>query len=302
MKNQQRLRVFVAVALARSITRAAETLEISQPAVSRHIRLLENSLGCALFRRHGRGIELTHDGQRLLDVAAPALSRIDAICGQLKLSSQSVSGRLTIASVHTLNQYFLVPLLTEVLKTYPDLSINLLERSSLDVGNLVERGLADIGLAYDSMVTGDNLRITRLHDETMQVFHAPSMEDEITQFLDSAGRIDLAPDIKIIIPPSGYALRQLMDLRMGARARHVLQVETVDMMLQSARAGLGVCVLPKNLPPDMIEERGLVRKDITAPDMTRTVVLIMRPESETIPAVAHTANAFAEAALNLKDK
>ena len=67
--NLHHLKVFLAVAQAGSVSRGAETLHISQPAVTREIRDLEASLGLALFDRHPRGVKPTEGGQRLLQFA-----------------------------------------------------------------------------------------------------------------------------------------------------------------------------------------------------------------------------------------
>ncbi len=68
------LRTFVAVARERSITRASELLHLSQPAVSAHIKAIEDALGLTLFERTSRGMSLTRDGERLLAKAEQTLA------------------------------------------------------------------------------------------------------------------------------------------------------------------------------------------------------------------------------------
>jgi len=302
MDREARLKVFAAAAIAKSITKAAERLDISQPAVSRHIKLLEEDLGCALFRRHGRGIELTYNGERLFDVVNPALNRIDAMVGQLQLSAKSVTGQLRIASVHTLNTYFVIPLLKQTMEVFPDLSLQMLERSSLDIGFLVERGLADVGLAYDTMIASDDLLSIRLHDESMQIFYSEDDREAIERSLTEEGDVEIKQDFRFIAPPAGYALRQLMDQHLGPGYRYPIEIETITLMLDAARFGLGVCILPKNMPEDLIEGKGLMRKDIAHPEMSRSVVLITRRNATSVPLIAHVVDDFVSAARAISNK
>ena len=301
MENETRLKVFATAAVAKSITRAADILTISQPAVSRHIKLLEAEIGCPLFRRHGRGIELTDNGQRLFDVVSPALNRINATIGQLQLSAKSVAGQLRIASVHSVNSYYIMPRLKDVLDINPNITVQILEQSSLDVGISVERGLADIGLAYDSMIASQDLHIVRLHDECMQLIHSAQDEIKLSAHLNKDGAFELGPDLNFVVLSAGYALRRMMDLRLGQNMRHTIQVETINLMLEAVRAGLGVCVLPKNMPHHMIEGKGLIRKEIAPPEMSRTVVAIARPESLNVPIIAHMMEEFVKAANQLSN-
>src|SRR5207237_3000722 len=85
------LKTFVAVAREGSITRASEVLHLSQPAVSAHIKAIEDALGLALFERTPRGMSLTHDGQRLLAKAEQAL----AVHQELMDEATRIKGHLT---------------------------------------------------------------------------------------------------------------------------------------------------------------------------------------------------------------
>lgn len=300
MEREARLKFFVAAAKANSITRAAEQLAVSQPAVSRQIKLLEHEMGCRLFRRHGRGIALSDNGQRLFDVVSPAFNRIDAVVGQIQLSSKSVTGQLRIASAHTLNTYFVVPLLRETMREFPGLSLKMLERSSFEVGHIVERGLADVGLAYDTMIGSEMLSTIRLHDENMYIFYSDIDEANIIASMNKEESVELHSGLNFIAPPVGYALRQLTDQYTAPNTRYSIEVETITLMLDAVRNGMGVCILPGNMPTPLIEGRGLKRARIANNDMSRTVVLVTRHDARAVPAVAHIIDEFKKAARTFK--
>ena len=84
----QHLHTFIAVAEHRSLTRAAEAVHLSQPAVSGHIKQLEHELGLALFRRTGRGMELTPGGEQLLQHAREITLR----CAAMERKARDLAG------------------------------------------------------------------------------------------------------------------------------------------------------------------------------------------------------------------
>jgi len=91
------LRTFVAVAEEAHLTRAAERLFISQPAVSAHIKALEEELGVALFTRSARGMRLTREGQALRPQAEAALKSVGELLNQARSLRENLSGDLKIA-------------------------------------------------------------------------------------------------------------------------------------------------------------------------------------------------------------
>ncbi len=91
------LRTFVAVAEEGHLTRAAERLFISQPAVSAHIKALEEELGVALFTRSSRGMQLTRDGQTLRPQAEAALKSVGDLLSQARSLRENLTGELHLA-------------------------------------------------------------------------------------------------------------------------------------------------------------------------------------------------------------
>ena len=125
------LRYFVAVADSGSLTRAAETLGISQPALSQALARMEDQLGVKLFSRSRRGAELSVAGHAILDDVRLSLARIDAASEQARLIGQGIAGRLTIAFVATASLQLLPEALhAHQLKT-PNVKFVLREMSDL---------------------------------------------------------------------------------------------------------------------------------------------------------------------------
>jgi len=129
-----KLRIFHAVADAGSLTHAGDTLHLSQSAVSRQIRALEESLNTVLFHRHARGLILTEQGELLFDATNPMNNRIDAAAARIRDSEEEVFGELRVTTTTGIGTIWLAPRLYKLYETYPDLKIDLMmEERVLDL-------------------------------------------------------------------------------------------------------------------------------------------------------------------------
>jgi DNA-binding transcriptional LysR family regulator len=120
-----KLRVFHAVALAGSFTKATETLNISQSAVSRHICILEEKLGTPLFLRVARGLVLTEAGEALHKTVANVFSKLATAEGIIAEFKDYPYGHIQVATSLSFGSLWLAPRLQEFLDQYPEISIKL---------------------------------------------------------------------------------------------------------------------------------------------------------------------------------
>ena len=129
-----KLRIFHAVADAGSLTHAGDTLHLSQSAVSRQIRALEESLSTTLFRRHARGLLLTEQGEMLFEATRSMTKRLDATAARIRDSEEEVFGELRVTTTTGFGTLWLVPRLERLFERYPNLKIDLmLEERVLDL-------------------------------------------------------------------------------------------------------------------------------------------------------------------------
>ena len=129
-----KLRIFHAVADAGSLTHAGETLHLSQSAVSRQIRALEESLNTTLFRRHARGLLLTEQGELLFEATRSLSRRIDATAARIRDSEEEVYGEIRVTTTTGFGTMWLAPRLHRLFERYPNLKIDLmLEERILDL-------------------------------------------------------------------------------------------------------------------------------------------------------------------------
>ena len=121
-----KLRVFHAVAAAGSLTHAGDNIHLSQSAVSRQIRALEESLNTTLFHRHARGLILTEQGELLFDATKSMSKRLEAASARIRDSEDEVFGELRVTTTMGFGSLWLAPRLSTLFLEYPDLNIDLM--------------------------------------------------------------------------------------------------------------------------------------------------------------------------------
>ncbi len=129
-----KLRIFHAVADVGSLTHAGDQLHLSQSAVSRQIRALEEALTTTLFHRHARGLILTEQGELLFDATKAMMKRLDSATARIHDSEEEVFGEIKVTTTTAFGTQWLAPRLPQLYKKYPDLKIDLmLEERVLDL-------------------------------------------------------------------------------------------------------------------------------------------------------------------------
>ena len=155
MSQLKRYRCFLAVAEELHFRRAAEKLNITQPALSQNIAELEKELGAKLFDRDRRSVSVTREGEILKPAAQAAIKTLDTAFLEIGRHSAAESKRLAIGFVEYLNLPFLPATLAELNKSAPDITVEKKEMSSDAVIQALVRKEIDIGVAFLPLKHGD---------------------------------------------------------------------------------------------------------------------------------------------------
>lgn len=139
------LKTFVTVAREGSITRASELLHLSQPAVSAHIKAMEEALGLSLFERTPRGMSLTRDGQRLLAKAEQTLAAHQELMAEASRSKGELTGKLRLGAGSNSNNEAIGRLLTVLSERSPGVEVTLKHRTSQEILAGIRNGSLDAG-------------------------------------------------------------------------------------------------------------------------------------------------------------
>lgn len=141
-----RLKVFHTVASRLSFTRASEELNISQPAVTKHIKEIENQLNTKLFDRKGTSIQLTHSGTVLYEYAEKIRNIYRDLEFEIHQLNQEHKGKLIIGASTTVAQYILPEILAKFHSYYRDIKIELLTYNTETISTLLKEGKIDLGI------------------------------------------------------------------------------------------------------------------------------------------------------------
>lgn len=141
-----RLKVFHTVASRSSFTKASEELNISQPAVTKHIKEIENHLNTKLFDRKGTTIQLTQSGKVLFEYAERIRNIYRDLEFEINQINQQHKGKLIIGASTTVAQYILPEILAKFNLYYKDIKIELLTHNTEIISDLLKEGKIDLGI------------------------------------------------------------------------------------------------------------------------------------------------------------
>lgn len=253
--NFQNLEYFIETAKALNITKAAEQLHISQQALSNHILKLEEELGCKLFDRHG-GLQLTYSGKQLyksaeqiLDIKHQALTEIDDI-------NKNVRGELRIGIGHTRGQAILPIILPEFSRTHPQVEITVVEGSSEELEDGLDKGIIDVVIGYAPFLlsTCETIELRKenmflLVPKDLLTEHFGKEESEkILNLHRKVPDITLFKDLPFVLLREGDRIRTLVDREFyhkNIKPRIAVEIRNIQTAFALCAEGMGVTVCPE---------------------------------------------------------
>lgn len=265
-------KIFYTVACCKNISQAADMLYISQPAVSKSIKKLENIIGITLFSRNSRGVKLTEEGKIFFNYIEKAMNEIDIgekILSKLKKKEQGVI-KLSVSS--TLCKYFLIPILKQFINEYPDIQIKIINKTTFDTLKLVDEGKIDFGLiSYPLDCSGYNfIKISDIQDIVV------ASKD----YLKNCDVKDLEKNFEkypLMLLEPGNITRRYIDKYFSDNNIHVkpeIEISSMDFLIEFAKIGLGITVVIKNFVREELENGELVEIKVNPPIPKRTVGIV----------------------------
>jgi LysR family transcriptional regulator, glycine cleavage system transcriptional activator len=246
------LRTFEAVARHNSFTRAAEELNVTQSAASRLVHSLEEYLEVALFTRRSRRIQLTDQGTYYSRLVSRSLDLLEAGTVEL-MSSRAGQGTLSVGMLPTFGTRWLLPRLPSFQKLHPDISVNVVS-SDGDLDFTRER--IDIAIRFGHGEWSDAL-VDPLMGEEVQVVCSPILVDP-DRPLDHPGDITRYRLIEHSTRPHSWEHwfrsvgAELSPIDWGPRLEHFF------MIIEAAKAGLGMALLPTFLIEEELRTGSLI--------------------------------------------
>ena len=244
------LKSFCVTAEVRSMSKAAELLDIGQPTVSTHIQKLEEELGMVLFDRYKRPIQPTLAGAALARLAAPLVEGIEGL--KATTSEAERHGPLSVASMANIIPHTLLKLVTAYKQEYPDVHLQIRSADRPEVLRMVKDGEVDLGIV-PSADTGPDFEFQPLFPIERVLITPlghPLLEGELS--LERISQYDL------VLMGRNTHLRVLLEEEFHRRSlRHhiVVELDSLDMIKRYVAMGMGVSVGPRLAIEDEDKEK-----------------------------------------------
>ena len=270
-QNLSSYRIFYTVANTGNISKAAKELYISQPAISKSIQKLEESVGCKLFSRSSRGVVLTDEGKLLYEHVSEAFETLTMGEEKLKRSIELGVGHLKIGVSSTLCKYLLLPYLKEFIRQNPHISISISCQSTNDTLKLLEDNKIDIGLI------GKPENLKNIHfdflEEIEDIFVAAK---DYLRNLKARGiqKDHILQSSTLMLLDKNNMTRQYVDDYLQENQiiiKDSIDISDMDLLIDFARIGVGVACVIKNFVREDLENGTLVEIPLGFPIHKREV-------------------------------
>ena len=271
-------RIFYEVARCGNISRAAKELYISQPAISKAIGKLEESLGTRLFLRNSRGVQLTPEGNVLFQHVAAAFDSLSRGEKELKRIHDFHIGQLKIGVSNTLCKYVLLPYLKSFVEKYPHVNITIESQSTAHTLEMLEARKIDM-VAEPRARRGLNFTpVMEIHDGFVCT---PAYMENLTL------REGPAPDIfktgNIMLLDRSNMSRKHLDTYLSDRdieVNQLLEVTDMALLIEFARIGLGIACVILDFVSDDLKNGTLMEVPLDAPIPRRVIGFACPPQDQ----------------------
>ncbi len=280
MVNLELYKVFYTVARCGSLTKAAEELFISQPAVSQAVKQLETQLGTSLFHRMHKGMELSKQGGELIfpDVER-ALRLLNGVEDKLSELKKSATGTLRIGASETIFQYILADKIVAYHKLCPQVKIELISEVSPRIIEFLKTDRCDVGLLNLPIPPDDGIVISDTVALLSDVFVAGNAFSELKG--REVGVWELA-EYPLLLLEQNTVARAAFDHfaeSLGVKLTPAVEVGSWDFMKRLVTDGMGIGCLPREYAQRRLRDGELFEVNVKPAMPVRSVGLALAKDA-----------------------
>jgi LysR family nitrogen assimilation transcriptional regulator len=289
----RQLRYFVAIVEHGSFSKAANQLRVAQPALSQHLRHMEEELGITLLHRGTRGVLPTEAGERLLQRAKAILTEFGELRDSVRGEKSSPVGEVRFGIPGTVSELLSVPLIEAAQTRYPTVRIRIAEAMSGYILDWLRRGEIDLAMIY-SASNPSGLAVHHVLTEELCLFGSP----QLTTCKVPAGQpvtLTEAAKLDLILPGPSHGLRDLIEeaaLSVNAPIWPAVEIDSYGQIKRLVQHGRGYGILPRTAVTREERDGSVKIWPLTAPQLTRRVFLAYsteRPQSAAVRAIGQLA-------------
>ena len=246
----QSIQAFLKVSELGSFSRAAEALFITQPAVSKRIQVLENSLDTTLFDRIGKRIQLTEAGLALMPNYLRIIEELDESRRIISNLREKTSGVLKFATSHHIGLHRLPPILKQYAKAFPDVTLELQFMDSEKATQLVLQGEIELGIITLPSLPDERLSLQKVWHDPM---HCVVSHDHPLAAMKKITQTQLFKET-CILPSSGTYTRGLINdaLKQIDESNILMETNYLETIKAMVKIGLGWGVVPDSMLDDSL--------------------------------------------------
>jgi DNA-binding transcriptional LysR family regulator len=280
------IEAFVEIARTRNMSRAAEALFLTQPALTARLHRLEEDLGAQMFVRTPRGMKLTEAGEAFLPHAVKALDSLADGRRLVNAFERGGAGRLALGAAPAVSTYVLPGILKRFSTSHPRVSVSVRTGHSEEVLDLVLREQADIGLVRE--LRHPDIATTPLYEERLLL-----VADGAHRFAHGGGiRLEEIAREQLVLfdRTSSYTeLTNALFRGAGVQPESVMELDNIDAAKKMVQEGFGVALLPQSAVAAELEAGALVRIELQdAEPVRRQIVAIRRRDGGTPTGAVHS--------------
>lgn len=270
--NYEYYRIFYYVAKYKNVSQAAKILSANQPNLSRSIKILESELGCPLFVRTNRGMNLTSEGEKLFARVQIAFENIEAAEAEIIESRNIEKGSVFVAASEVALRCFLLPVLREYRMKYPSVRLRISNHSTPQAIDAVRSGVADMAVVTTPI--GDPAAITQ---RTLRRFREVAVCS--SAFSELLGReVPLSELVEYPVVSLGSqtgSFEAYTEFFTGEELPFKPDIEaaTADQILPMVKADLGIGFVPEDF---LAGERGVYTIATDKPLPEREIKIVKR--------------------------
>ena len=276
--NLDSYRVFYYVAQYRSFTKAAEMLYSNQPNVTRTIKNLEQSLGCTLFIRTSRSVQLTPEGEELFSHIAPAMQQIKAGEETVLLQTKMQGGTISIGVSEIALHLVLLPVLEKFRQEYPSIRLRIFNSNSQQAVTALKNRLVDFALITPPV---DNQELFSRKDVAIfqEIPICGSAYRDLADHVLSWDDFENVPIISLCNGSSTHQLYAEWFQRNGQTFSPDIEAATADQILPMVRANLGIGFIPEQSAKEAAMEGSVSVLKLQEYPPTRRICILKRKDA-----------------------
>lgn len=270
MPNFRQIECFVHVAESGSFSRASAKMSTTQPAISRQVRALEQTLDCTLFHRNGHGVLLTDAGNRFLVYAKGILHQLDGARGAVLGNDADLVGKVVVGLPPSIGQVLTLPLVRAFRERYRHAELSIMEALSVPLQEQLLAGRIDVAVIHNP-VPSPLIEVKRILSESLCLLTASRAHKARPIAFRALEKFDL------IFPSAPHPIRSLVETeaaRRGMTLRVALEIDAIAISLQLVAEGYGHAVVPYNVVRAGMSGAGVVARPIIQPTLGSMVALV----------------------------